>query len=316
MKAIFSLTVSFILIAVSSLVLNDARQTVYKYQDEPPVLGENIEKPIKYVIVPVLLENTIFPMFSAQAVLVEDLDSGVILYEKNSNTPFLPASTTKIITALVAMDNYPLDEIVIVGNVDVEGQKMHLVTSEQISVENLLYGLLVYSANDAAEVLAQNYPGGRDAFINAMNLKSTELELVNTFFENPTGFDGVNQKTTARDLIKTAKIAMQRPFFRKAVGTKEIVVESENGEIVHHLININKLVGEVEGVVGVKTGWTENARENLVTYIERGDKKVMMVVLGSQDRFGETEKLIEWVFANYEWREVEVPQKVAQLQMD
>ena len=305
MKVVVSLAASFILIAVSSLVLSDARQTVYEYPDEPPVLGENIEKPVELVVTPILHENTIFPMFSAQAVLVEDLDSGAVLYEKNSNTPFLPASTTKIITALVAMDSYPLDEILVVGNVDVDGQKMRLVPGERISVENLLYGLLIYSANDAAEVLAQNYSGGRIAFINAMNLKASEFGLTDTFFENPTGFDGTNQKTTARDLIKTSKVAMQRSFFRKIVGTKEIVVESENGEIVHHLVNINKLVGEVDGVLGVKTGWTENARENLVTYVERGEKKVMVVVLGSQDRFGETKTLIDWIFANYSWKIVD-----------
>jgi len=304
MKVVISLVASFILIAVSSLVLSDARQTVYDYQDEPPVLGEKVEKPVELIVIPILRENTIFPMFSAQAVLVEDLDSGTILYEKNSNTPFLPASTTKIITALVAMDSYPLNKILTVGNIDVDGQKMHLVTGEQISVENLLYGILVYSANDAAEVLAQNYFGGRAAFINAMNLKSVELELTDTFFENPTGFDGINQKTTARDLIKTSTVAMQRPLFRKIVGTKEIVVESVDGEIVHRLVNINKLVGEIDGVLGVKTGWTENARENLITYVERGDKKVMMVVLGSQDRFGETETLIDWIFTNYSWEKM------------
>jgi D-alanyl-D-alanine carboxypeptidase len=304
MKVVFSLTVSFVLIAVSSLVLSNARQTVYEYQDESPILGENIEKTVEFVTIPILHKNTIFPMFSAQAVLVEDLNSGTILYEKNSKTPFLPASTTKIITALVAMDNYPLDEILEVGDVDVDGQKMHLVPGERISVENLLYGLLIYSANDAAEILAHHYSGGRDAFINAMNLKSSELELANTFFENPTGFDGVNHKTTARDLIKTSKVAMQRPFFKKIVGTKEIIVESENSEIIHRLVNINELIGKVDGVLGVKTGWTENARENLATYIERGDRKVMVVVLGSQDRFGETEALIDWIFANYSWEKV------------
>ena len=207
---------------------------------------------------------------------------------------------------------YPLDFVLTVGDVNVDGQKIGLVAGERISIENLLYGLLVASGNDAAEVIAQNYPDGRQAFIDAMNLKAEELGMSTTFFENPAGFDNENHITTASDLVKVAYKAMQIPFFREVVGTKEITIRSENGEIVHRLKNINQLVGEVEGVVGVKTGWTENAQENLVTYIERSEngdvdddekRKIMIVVLGSRDRFGETKTLIDWVYENYAWKE-------------
>jgi D-alanyl-D-alanine carboxypeptidase len=184
---------------------------------------------------------------------------------------------------------------------------MGLINGEKMKVEDLLYGLLVYSANDAAEVLAQNYPGGRDAFVGAMNAKAVELHLENTSFKNPTGLDGNGHVTTARDLIRGASLAMQIPEFARIVGTKQAVVKSENGKIVHRLTNINELLGVVEGVLGVKTGWTENARENLVTYIERDNKKIMIALLGSQDRFGETKELIDWIFANYAWKEVKYP---------
>src|SRR5205085_9676867 len=133
----------------------------------------------------------------------------------------------------------------------------------------LLYGLLVYSANDAAEVLAMEYPGGRDLFIQAMNLKAEELHLTQTHFNNPTGLDDEGHYSTARDMTFLGEVAMRDPFFSLVVGTKEKVVQSEDGKIVHRLKNINELLGVVDGVKGVKTGWTENARENLVTYVER-----------------------------------------------
>jgi len=100
---------------------------------------------------------------------------------------------------------------------------------------------------------------------------------------------------------------MKNPEFANIVGTKEITVKSIDGKIVHKLANVNQLLGKVPGVLGVKTGWTESARENLVTYIERDNHKIMIAVLGSQDRFGETKELINWIFANYSWQEVRLP---------
>jgi D-alanyl-D-alanine carboxypeptidase (penicillin-binding protein 5/6) len=163
---------------------------------------------------------------------------------------------------------------------------------------------LIYSANDAAEVLAANYDGGREAFVQAMNEKANELNLINTHFENPTGFDGGRHFSTARDLIRVAIVAMQNPRFSNIVKQKEKVVASIDGAIKHKLISTNQLLSEVDGVKGVKTGWTENARENLVTYIERDGKRIMIALLGSQDRFGETKELISWIYNNYEWQEV------------
>lgn len=253
---------------------------------------------------PTLRENATFPIISAQAALAIDLDSGVTLYEKDPDKLLLPASTTKIITALVAMDYYPLDMVLKVGKFKVEGQKMGLVESEKITADDLLYGLLIFSANDAAEVLAQNFPGGRDLFIAAMNLKAHQLHLENSNFINPSGLEGGTHVSTARDLIRVSEIAMQDPKFAEIVGTKEKEVKSVDGKISHKLVNINELIGSLDGVLGVKTGWTENARENLVTYIERNERKIMIAVLASQDRFGETRELIGWIFDNYEWKDV------------
>jgi len=297
---LFLVILSFVFIATSAFAISGGKDISF---GQP--LKFNSQK--FYSPLPALIGKAPFPVVSAQAALAIDLDSGITLYEKDPDKTLLPASTTKIVTALVALDTYPDDAVLVVANPKVEGQKMGLIKGEKIKVGDLLYGLLVYSANDAAEVLAQNYPGGRDAFIEAMNAKVRQLHLEHTTFKNPTGLDGNGHLTTAKDLIRVASVAMENPEFAQIVGTKEILVKSQDGKIAHRLTNINELLGKVEGVLGVKTGWTENARENLVTYIVRGNKRVMIALLGSQDRFGETKELIDWIFSNYTWEPVKYP---------
>ena len=256
---------------------------------------------------PVLQQRDAFPLLSAQGVLAVDVESGVVLYEKDADKPLLPASTTKIVTALTALDHYKLDDVITVEDPSVVGQKVGLVVGEQITFENLLKSLLIYSANDAAEVLARQYPEGRDAFVQAMNAKAQELAMYDTVFTNPSGLDDIGPLSTARNLTRAALIAMDNPLVRSIVGTQETVVESVDGKFVHPLRNTNQLLGEVNGVVGIKTGWTLNARENLVTVVERDGREIIIALLGSQDRFGETEELIEWIYRNYTWKDVEVP---------
>lgn len=253
---------------------------------------------------PVLSNFSSFPILSAQGVVAVDADSGVSLYEKDADSQLSPASTTKIATALVAMDYFKPDEVVKVGRFKVDGQQMGLYEGEELTARDLFDGLLIYSANDAAEVLAAAYPGGRDVFVDVMNRKAVELGLKNTNFKNPTGLDEEGHVSTARDMIRLAQVAMQNPMFAQIVGTKEKTVKSVDGRMVYDLKNINQLLGKVDGVVGVKTGWTEMARENLVTDVKREDKNVVIALLGSQDRFGETKEVIDWVFSNYTWKEV------------
>lgn len=303
---LYLLMLSFVFLSSSALVLSVGSERL------KAIGGKGISK--NFAPAPIIKENSDFPVISAQAALAVDMNSGISLYEKNPDTALLPASTTKIITALVALDSYPLDSVLKVGNLKIVGQKMGLAFGEEMRVEDLLYGLLVFSANDAAEVLAQGYCAprslgevgscGRDAFITAMNAKAKELSMDNTRFYNPAGLDGNGQETTAKDLVRASEVAMRDPEFAKIVATKEIVVKDVLGQKIHRLRNINELLGKVQGVMGVKTGWTENARENLVTYLERDGHKVMIALLGSQDRFGETKELIDWIFANYSWKPV------------
>lgn len=296
MKLLYLSLISFVFITTSALAISGV----------PIISPINLSfyEPRNLSSLPTLVGQAPFPILSAEAALGVDIDSGVSLYEKNADTPLLPASTTKIITALVAMDYYPPDMELNVPKINVDGQKMGLIAGEKIKARDLLNGLLVYSTNDAAETLAQNFPGGRDLFIAAMNIKARQLSLDHSNFKNPSGLDGNTQVTTARDLIRVAQVAMQNPTFAKIVATKEITVKSQDGKIVHKLTNINKLLGAVPGVMGVKTGWTENARENLVTFVVRDGHRVMIALLGSSDRFGETKELIDWIFSSYSWSPV------------
>jgi D-alanyl-D-alanine carboxypeptidase len=298
----FSITILFL---IGTIFSTSSFPTVEKPAEE--IKTDKLVKK-KVVVVPVLLERQERPVLSANSVYVLDLDSQTSLYEKDPQLPALPASTAKIITALVTMDYFPLDFEIEVGQISVEGQKMGLLLGERITVDSLIKGLLVFSANDAAVVLANNFPGGRDLFVSKMNLKAEEIGLSDSFFVNPAGLDGENQFTTAKDLVKASEYAIQNPYIAEVVAQEEVKVTSVDGKYIHKLKNINELVGKVDGVLGVKTGWTENAHENLVTYVNRNGKKIMIALLGSEDRFGETEKLINWIYNNYSWEVLEVVQ--------
>lgn len=310
-RFLFFAILAFVFVSSTALALNKVKIEIPS--NIPDILAEE-PQPKKYSAIPILSSGE-FPVISGQGAIAIDLDSGVILYEKNPDKILLPASTTKIVTALVSLDTFSSTQILTATGTPVVGQKLGLKAGDQFKFEDLLSALLVYSANDAAETLAANYchpdPSpdntlncGREAFVEAMNNKARQFYMNNTSFQNPAGLDGPSQLTTARDLIRISEVAMKNPTFAKAVGTKETEITDITGKIKFRMRNINELLGTVEGVKGVKTGWTENARENLVTYVERDGRRVMIAILGSQDRFGETRELINWIFSNYTWQEV------------
>lgn len=242
---------------------------------------------------------------SAQGVVILDVASGTFLYKRNESVYFAPASTTKIMTALVALDAYPLDEVVKVSMLVGDGQKMGLFLGETISVENLLYGLLIQSGNDAAYALAAHFPGGLEAFVAAMNSRANELNLKDTHFTNPAGFDDPNHRMSPIDLARLAKAALDSPVIRKMVAIPQITISDTTYSYYHKLTNVNELLGKIPGVGGIKTGWTAEAGENLVTLVERNGHKVILVVLHSKNRFADTEILINWVFGGHEWKKME-----------
>lgn len=241
------------------------------------------------------------PYFTAGAVFAEDINLDKILYEKNADKKLAPASTTKIMTALVSVDHYkPGDVLVVPPQAMVGGSSMGLGVGESMTFRSLLYGMLLNSGNDAAYTLALNYPGGFDVFIQKMNEKASALGLKNTHFENPAGFDSPNHYSSASDLAKIAQTAVKNPQLAKIVSTKETSVESIDKMRSHPLKNLNKLLAE-KGVLGVKTGFTEKAGENFVGLIERDGHKILTVVLSSTDRFGETQNLFDWIYSNFSW---------------
>jgi D-alanyl-D-alanine carboxypeptidase (penicillin-binding protein 5/6) len=261
---------------------------------------------------PVNLEKSSIPELTARALVAIDIASSAIMTSRNEELRVLPASTVKLMTFLVAFDYFSLNDVLTVGPIEKNGQSIELIEGEKITVKNLFYGLLVASGNDAALVLAQNYPGGEKSFIEAMNQKAQKLNLQSTYFANPTGLDSDKENnlltdfsyTTALDLAHLATYALKNEELKQIVSTVQTTVSDITGNRSHKLDNINELLNRLPGMKGLKTGWTDEAGECLVGYTERNGHGIITVILGSEDRFGETEKLTNWIFDNFNWVEI------------
>lgn len=257
----------------------------------------------KYNIPPVS-RNLPLPNLSARAVLIKDLGTGTILFQKDANISYPIASTTKIITALVASEHFKQNSILTVGkSASTPGSKVGLTAGENLSFRSLLYGMLLNSGNDAAFAISENYLGGTESFVAAMNKKADALGLKNTHFDNPAGFDSPKHFSSAYDLAVITQEALKSDALKRIFSTKETSIVSLNKKYSHQLINLNKLLSEVKGVMGVKTGTTQEAKENLVTLVERENHNILIVLLGSDDRFSETRSLIDWSYENFHWSE-------------
>lgn len=266
----------------------------------PPMMREISLYPVIHDY-PRVLGNSSPPNISAESAIVIDVDSGVPIFQKNPNERLKPASTTKIMTAIIALENYKQEQVLKVNTLMTEGAQMGLRTGDELTVGNLLKGTLINSGNDAAFALADNFPGGIEKFIYSMNEKAKELNMENTHFANINGFDNENHYTTSIDLARLSVYALRNPLFKKIVGTTEDNVSDTTGTHWYPLKNVNQLLGKVPGVNGIKTGFTQEAGECLVAEIERFDRKIVTVVLKSTDRFGETKALIDWVFKETYW---------------
>jgi D-alanyl-D-alanine carboxypeptidase len=248
-------------------------------------------------------DGTIAPYVSARGVIIQDANSKAILLAKNPDIPLMPASTTKIMTALVARDYWTdLKSTITVLNEDrAIGQTIELKMGETLTVGDILKGLLIHSGNDAALALADNYPGGYSSFVAAMNAKAKSLHLEHTVYKNPSGIEQYGHITTPRDLATLASVAMADSVIADIVSTKFTAITDVTGTHTHPLESTNELLGIIPGLKGLKTGWTTRAGECLVSYIERDGHAVVVVVLNSLDRFGESASLIDWVYKHHEW---------------
>ncbi len=240
------------------------------------------------------------PQTFASGAIVIDQQTSEILFEQNAEKQLEPASTTKIMTALLAIENYDQESIASVSSgLAHDGSGMGLQTGEHIKVKDLMAGLLVPSANDAADELSRLYPGGTDAFVQAMNTRARELGLTHTQYNNPIGYIDPAHVTTVRDLAILAREAMTHPEFASMVKVQSMKVTNQEKTIVHTLHTTNELLGSFEGIEGIKTGWTQEAGECFVAQATRGNQTYIVVVLHSPDRFKEARALLEWAFANY-----------------
>lgn len=241
------------------------------------------------------------PEVTAQAAIVSDMASGQILAEKNAHQRLAPASTTKIATALVALQRGQLEEQVVVHeSALVGGAKMGLSPSQTVTLEELLYGLLLRSGNDAATAIAQHIGGSVDGFVEMMNQEAENLGLTATHFVNPHGLDAPDHYSSAYDLMMMARQALADPTFAEIVSTQQYTFRGRR------LNNRNELLGNYRGADGVKTGTTAGAGECLVASATRDGHQVLVVILGSEDRYGDALTLLDYYFDNYAWYSLEI----------
>lgn len=241
---------------------------------------------------------------NSRACIVLDRKSNRIIYGKNEKNKVKMASTTKIMTATIVIENYDLSKTVEISKkaAGTGGSRLGLKQGDKISVLDLLHGLMLCSGNDAAVALAETVAGGIPEFSDMMNNKAKELGLENTHFESPHGLDSDNHYTTAYDLSLLTNYALNNETFLKIVGTKNYTV-TING-YPKNITNTNELLGTLNGVYGVKTGFTNGANRCLVTACKRNDLDIICVVLGCDTKNFRTKdsiKLIEYTFQNYEY---------------
>lgn len=255
-------------------------------------------------LVPVKQEYSVAPVIEAEASIIVDFDSGAILFEHNSDKRLQIASITKLMTVIIALEQGNLDDVVSVSNKAAltEGSKVWLLQGEQISLRSLLEAALIHSGNDAAVAIAEHLGGDVNTFVDMMNEKSKKLDLYGTRYENPIGFDSIQNYSTVRDLSLLARYAFRKEFVRKTARINSKTIASIDGKITHELTSTNKLLDSSWNVLGLKTGHTEAAGLCFISIIENEKgNKIITVVLDSPARFEETKKLASWAFRSYTW---------------
>jgi D-alanyl-D-alanine carboxypeptidase len=262
------------------------------------------EQALPASMIPVKKDHAIMPVIEADAAIIVDFESGSVIFEKNSSEKLQIASITKLMTAIVALEKGNIDDTVSVSTEAAltEGSKVWLYGGEQITLRNLLYAVLIHSGNDAAVAVAEHVAGDVDSFVSMMNEKADKLGLMSTKFQNPIGFDNINNYSTVHDLALLARYAYRKPFIQNAVKNKTMTISSVSGELTHDLESTNKLLGSFLNVLGLKTGHTSAAGLCFVSIIDNGSgNKIITVVLNSPARFEETKKMASWAFRSHIW---------------
>lgn len=244
------------------------------------------------------------PRLQADGAVLMDARTGQVLFEKNAYKSLAPASTTKIMTAIIAIESGRLDEKATVSKnaASTNGSTIHLEEGQVITLRELLNGLMLRSGNDSAVAIAEFIAGTVDNFVAMMNEKAAELGAYNTHFRNPHGLSAPGHRSTAYDLAWITRYAMHNQTFADIVNTKQASIDwqdSRGNEHARSLKNTNKLLWMLEEADGVKTGTTNEAGPCLVSSATKGDQRLIAVTLRDPRRWEDSQKLLEWGFANY-----------------
>ncbi len=244
------------------------------------------------------------PEVVGETALVIDGKNGQVLFEKNPHQKVYPASTTKILTAIIALENGRLDDKVTIHKdaCNIEGSAVGLQEGEIISLEDLLYSLMLNSGNDSAVAIAHHVGGTVEGFVRMMNDKAAELGALNTHFNNPNGLPDAEHYSTAYDMALISRYAMQNPDFRKIVLTKTKIIERDYPGAQTYLENRNRLLWQYDGAIGIKTGYTLEARQCLISAVARQDRELIAVVMKSEGNniWNDSKKLFDYCFNEFE----------------
>ncbi len=248
---------------------------------------------------PTQIQKNHYPTASGST-LALDLNTGLVLDSLDKNEKLPVASLTKLMTAYLALKSLPLDKVITIPPFEVrEGDSQAgLSTGEQLTTESALYGLLLNSGSDAAQTIAVNVSGSQDSFVEAMNQAAISLNLKETHFSNPVGWDDQSNYSSANDIAILARILLSNETFRKIVSTKSFTIYTTAGRAVP-LTNTNLLLGD--RFVGVKTGFTNGAGQCLVSSYQEDNHNILTVLIGSSDRFGETKGYLDWIKSQFVW---------------
>lgn len=246
--------------------------------------------------------STAFPKTNSKSIIILDRNTLLPLYEKNAYKKTAMASTTKILTCIIALENSSKSDIVTVSQKasNISGSCLGLNKNTKISMNDLLYGLMLRSGNDCAIAIAEHISGSVEDFSNLMNQKAFELGLFDSNFVTPHGLDNENHYTTAYDLALLTNYALKNPDFKKIVSTKKASISYNNSTF--EISNTNELLGNLDGVYGVKTGFTFEAGRCLVTACKQDNLDIIVVVLGADTksiRTKDSRNLINYIFENY-----------------
>jgi serine-type D-Ala-D-Ala carboxypeptidase (penicillin-binding protein 5/6) len=243
------------------------------------------------------------PELTAKSALLVDQDSGQTLFALHPDDPLPPASTTKLMTALLVLQQANLDDVVTISQAAAatQGSRMGLTAGQKLTVRDLLYGLLLPSGNDAAVALAEHVAGSEADFVDMMNRQAASLGLNATHFAGPHGMDAEGQTSSAADLLTLAQADLQYPLFAQIVATPSVEV----GGMA--LTNTNELLGTYPGADGVKTGTSDAGGECLVASVTRQGHRLLAIVLGSQDRYADARAMLEFAGSGWRWTATALP---------